>query len=73
MKDINKLTEPRGSSFNRTIKPSNNIIANYLSKKASLLKTNCAMLNQDVLETEFKDNQWFLDYLDELNIYSGQY
>lgn len=70
---MNKLTEPKRSSFNRTIKPSNNIIANYLSKKAAILKSNCALLNQEVLETPFKDNQWFLDYLDELNIYSGQY
>lgn len=59
--------------FNRLIKPKDNIIANYLSKKAAILKSNCAILNQDVLETPFKDNQWFLDYLDELNIYSGQY
>lgn len=69
MKDMSKSTDV----FNKLIRPKNNIIASYLSKKAAILKSNCAILNQDVLETPFKDNQWFLDYLDELNIYSGQY
>ena len=59
--------------FNRLIKPKNNIIANYLSRKAAILAGNCAVLNQDTLVTQFKDNQWYLDYLDELNIYSTQY
>jgi|GEM_PF-4629375 len=70
---MNKSIKKENNIFNRLIKPSNNIIANYLSKKAAILKSNCALLNQEVLETPFKDNQWFLDYLDELNIYSGQY
>lgn len=69
---MNKLTESN-RMFNKTIKPKNNIIASYLSKKAAILKSNCALLNQEVLETPFKDNQWFLDYLDALNTYSGQY
>ena len=69
MKDMNKSTE----TFNRLIKPKNNIIANYLSRKAAILASNCATLNQDTLVTQFKDNQWYLDYLDELNIYSTQY
>lgn len=59
--------------FNRLIKPKNNIIANYLSRKAAILASNCAVLNQDTLVTQFKDNQWYLDYLDELNTYSTQY
>lgn len=59
--------------FNRLIKPKNNIIANYLSRKAAILAGNCAVLNQDTLVTQFKDNQWYLDYLDELNTYSIQY
>lgn len=48
-------------------------MANYLSRKAAMLASNCATLNQDTLVTQFKDNQWYLDYLDELNIYSTQY
>lgn len=67
MKDMNK------STFNKTIKPKNNIVANYLSRKAALLAGSCATLNQNTLVTQFKDNQWFLDYLDELNTYSTQY
>lgn len=59
--------------FNRLIKPKNNIIANFLSRKAAILANNCAVLNQDTLVTQFKDNQWYLDYLDELNTYSTQY
>lgn len=59
--------------FNRLIKPKNNIVANYLSRKAAILASNCAILNQDTLVTQFKDNQWYLDYLDELNTYSTQY
>lgn len=59
--------------FNRLIKPKNNIVANYLSRKAAILASNCAVLNQDTLVTQFKDNQWYLDYLDELNTYSTQY
>ena len=66
---MNKSTE----TFNRLIKPKNNIIANYLSRKAAILVDNCATLNQDILATQFKDNQWYLDYLDELNNYSTQY
>ena len=66
---MNKSTE----TFNRLIKPKNNIIANYLSRKAAILASNCATLNQDTLSTQFKDNQWYLDYLDELNNYSTQY
>ena len=66
---MNKSTE----TFNRLIKPKNNIIANYLSRKAAILVSNCATLNQDTLSTQFKDNQWYLDYLDELNNYSTQY
>ena len=66
---MNKSTE----TFNRLIKPKNNIIANYLSRKAAILASNCATLNQDILTTQFKDNQWYLDYLDELNNYSTQY
>ena len=69
MKDMNKSTE----TFNRLIKPKNNIIANYLSRKAVILAGSCATLNQDTLATQFKDNQWYLDYLDELNNYSTQY
>ena len=60
-------------TFNRLIKPKNNIIANYLSRKATILASNCATLNQDTLDTQFKDNQWYLDYLDKLNNYSTQY
>ena len=60
-------------TFNRLIKPKNNIIANYLSRKAAILADNCAILNQYTLATQFKDNQWYLDYLDELNNYSTQY
>ena len=59
--------------FNRLIKPKNNIVANYLSRKAAILASNCAVLNQNTLVTQFKDNQWYLDYLDELNTYSTQY
>lgn len=59
--------------FNRLIKPKNNIVANYLSRKAAILASNCAVLNQDTLVTQFKDNQWYLDYLDVLNTYSTQY
>lgn len=59
--------------FNGLIKPKNNIVANYLSRKAAILASNCAVLNQDTLVTQFKDNQWYLDYLDELNTYSTQY
>lgn len=59
--------------FNRLIKPKNNIMANYLSRKAAILASNCAILNQDTLVTQFKDNQWYLNYLDELNTYSTQY
>ena len=59
--------------FNRLIKPKNNIMANYLSRKAAILASNCAILNQDTLVTQFKDDQWYLDYLDELNTYSTQY
>ena len=66
---MNKSTE----TFNRLIKPKNNIIANYLSRKAAILASNCVTLNQDTLATQFKDNQWYLDYLDELNNYSTQY
>lgn len=66
---MNKSTE----TFNRLIKPKNNIIANYLSRKAAMLSGSCAILNQDTLATQFKDNQWYLDYLDELNNYSTQY
>ena len=66
---MNKSTE----TFNRLIKPKNNIIANYLSRKAAMLSGSCATLNQDTLATQFKDNQWYLDYLDELNNYSTQY
>lgn len=66
---MNKSTE----TFNRLIKPKNNIIANYLSRKATILTNTCATLNQDILATQFKDNQWYLDYLDELNNYSTQY
>lgn len=66
---MNKSTEV----FNRLIKPKNNIMANYLSRKATILASNCAVLNQDTLVTQFKDNQWYLDYLDELNTYSTQY
>ena len=66
---MNKSTE----TFNRLIKPKNNIIANYLSRKAAILSDNCATLNQYTLATQFKDNQWYLDYLDELNNYSTQY
>ena len=69
MKDMNKSTE----TFNRLIKPKNNIIANYLSRKAAILASSCANLNQDTLATQFRDNQWYLDYLDELNNYSTQY
>ena len=69
MNDMNKSTE----TFNRLIKPKNNIIANYLSRKAAILASNCVTLNQDTLATQFKDNQWYLDYLDELNNYSTQY
>lgn len=61
------------STFNKTIKPKNNIVVNYFSRKASLLKNDCAFLNQEVLDTDFKHNQWFLDFLDELNTYSTQY
>ena len=60
-------------TFNRLIKPKNNILANYLSRKATILASNCETLNQDILATQFKDNQWYLDYLDELNNYSTQY
>ena len=66
---MNKSTE----TFNRLIKPKNNIIANYLSRKAAILANTCATLNKDILATQFKDNQWYLDYLDELNNYSTQY
>lgn len=66
---MNKSTEV----FNRLIKPKNNIMANYLSRKATILASNCATLNRDTLVTQFKDNQWYLDYLDELNTYSTQY
>ena len=66
---MNKSTEV----FNRLIKPKNNIMANYLSRKAAMLAGNCVTLNQDTLVTQFKDNQWYLDYLDELNTYSTQY
>lgn len=66
---MSKSTE----TFNRLIKPKNNIMANYLSRKAAMLAGNCATLNQDTLVTQFKDNQWYLDYLDELNTYSTQY
>ena len=66
---MNKSTK----TFNRLIKPKNNIIANYLSRKAAILASNCATLNKDTLATQFKDNQWYLDYLDELNNYSTQY
>lgn len=59
--------------FNKLIKPKNNIIANYLNKKAAILQSNCAILNQDVIETPFKNNQWFLDYLDKLNAISTEY
>ena len=69
MNDMNKSTE----TFNRLIKPKNNIIANYLSRKAAILADNCATLNKYTLATQFKDNQWYLDYLDELNNYSTQY
>ena len=69
MNDMNKSTE----TFNRLIKPKNNIIANYLSRKAAIIASNCVTLNQDTLATQFKDNQWYLDYLDELNNYSIQY
>ena len=69
MNDMNKSTE----TFNRLIKPKNNIIANYLSRKAAIIASNCVTLNQDTLATQFKDNQWYLDYLDELNNYSTQY
>ena len=69
MNDMNKSTE----TFNRLIKPKNNIIANYLSRKATILASNCATLNQYTLATQFKDNQWYLDYLDKLNNYSTQY
>ena len=69
MNDMNKSTE----IFNRLIKPKNNIIANYLSRKAAIIASNCVTLNQDTLATQFKDNQWYLDYLDELNNYSTQY
>ena len=69
MNDMNKSTE----TFNRLIKPKNNIIANYLSRKAAILADNSATLNQYTLATQFKDNQWYLDYLDELNNYSTQY
>lgn len=69
MKNMNKSTDV----FNRLIKPKNNIMANYLSRKAAMLTSNCATLNQDTLATQFKDNQWYLDYLDKLNTYSTQY
>ena len=69
MNNMNKLTE----TFNKLVKPKNNIIANDLSRKAAILASNCATLNQDTLATQFKDNQWYLDYLDELNNYSTQY
>ena len=69
MNNMNKSTE----TFNRLIKPKNNIIANYLSRKAAIIASNCVTLNQDTLATQFKDNQWYLDYLDELNNYSTQY
>lgn len=59
--------------FNKLIKPKNNIIANYLNKKAAILQSNCSILNQDVIETPFKNNQWFLDYLDKLNAISVEY
>ena len=48
-------------------------MANYLSRKAAMLVGNCATLNQDTLVTQFKDNQWYLDYLDKLNTCSTQY
>ena len=69
MNNMNKSTK----TFNKLIKPKNNIIANYLSRKAAILAGSCATLNQDTLATQFKDNQWYLDYLDELNNYSTQY
>lgn len=55
------------------MKDMNKLIDKYLSKKATLSLNKIKTFVDGVLETKYKDSQWFLNYLDRLNCESVKY
>ena len=49
------------------------IYKSYLQRKASLLQSHTAQMIDKVLDTKHKDEQWFLDFMDNLNEQSVRY